>query len=37
MRAIDITYGSYKETFWTGKRFAALMESAIRLGRLSSN
>lgn len=34
MRALNVSYGSgYKETFWTGRRFAALMESAIKLNR----
>lgn len=34
MRALNVTYGAgYKETFWTGKRFAALMENAIKLNR----
>lgn len=34
MRALNLSYGAgYKETFWTGKRFAALMESAIKLNR----
>lgn len=34
MRALNVSYGaSYKETFWTGKRFAALMENAIALTR----
>lgn len=31
MRALNVTYGGHKETFWTGKRFAALMENAIAL------
>lgn len=34
MRALKVSYGDgYAETFWTGKRFAALMESAIHLNR----
>lgn len=34
MRALNVSYGGrYQETFWTGERFAALMESAIKLNR----
>lgn len=33
MRALNITYSGRKETFWTGKRFVALMENAINLNR----
>lgn len=34
MRALKVSYGAgFKETFWTGKRFSALMQSAIFLNR----
>lgn len=34
MRALNVAYGAgYKETFWTGKRFASLIENAIKLNR----
>jgi hypothetical protein len=33
MRALNVTYDGRTETFWTGKRFAALMENAVALSR----
>jgi hypothetical protein len=33
MRALNVTYDGRTETFWTGRRFAALMENAIALSR----
>jgi hypothetical protein len=33
MRALNVTFSGQKETFWTGKRFAALMENAVALNR----